>query len=227
MTDHDSMHAPTPRRGFLRRLAGSAALLGGVASVPSRLHAASASDAQDEDWMRALTAKHRTVFDAAAHGNGWPLHQAKNFLDAWRDAYKVADAQVNLVIGVQANATPLLLSDAVWSRFPIGERYTVVDPATKAPSKKNPFTAANLVPAGFMTAEKSVESLQKRGVRFVMCLNTLGGLADQFSAAGLGAAADVRAALVAGLLPGVITVPAMVVTLAQLQERGLTYYKVV
>jgi intracellular sulfur oxidation DsrE/DsrF family protein len=36
----------------------------------------------------------------------------------------------------------------------------------------------------------------------------------------------VRAALLADLLPGVITVPAMVVALAQLQERGLTYVKI-
>jgi len=226
MTDHDSMRAPTARRGFLRRLAGSAAMLGGVASVPSLLHAAPASHAQDDDWMSALTGKHRTVFDAATHGNGWPLHQAKNFLDAWRDAFHVAEPEVNLVIGVQGSATPLLLSDALWSRFRIGERYNVVDPATKAPAAKNIFTAANVPTSGLMTAEKSVESLQKRGARFVMCLNTLGGLAEQLAAAGLGAPADVRSALVGGLLPGVITVPAMVVALAQLQERGLTYYKV-
>jgi intracellular sulfur oxidation DsrE/DsrF family protein len=226
MTDHDSMRAPTARRGFLRRLAGSAAMLGGVVGVPRLLHAAPASPAQDDDWMRALTGKHRTVFDAATHGNGWPLHQAKNFLDAWRDAFHVADAEVNLVIGVQASATPLLLSDALWSRFHIGERFNVVDPATKAPATKNLFTAANVTTAGVMTPDKSVESLQKRGVRFVMCLNTLGGLAGQLSAAGLGTTAEVRTALVDGLLPGVIRVPAMVVALAQLQERGLTYYKV-
>ena len=227
MTDHDSIRAPTARRGFLRRLAGSAAMLGGAAGMPSLLHAAPASPTQDDDWMRALTGKHRTVFDAATHGNGWPLHQAKNFLDAWRDAFHVAESQVNLVVGVQATATPLLLSDALWSRFHIGERFNVVDPATKAPATKNLFTAANVATTVVMTPDKTVESLQKRGVRFVMCLNTLGGLAAQLSSVGLGTPADLRAALVGGLLPGVITVPAMVVTLAQLQERGLTYYKVV
>lgn len=226
MTDHDSMHAPTPRRGFLRQLAASAAMLGGGVGVPSLLHSSPPSAAQDDDWMRALTGKHRTVFDVSVHRNGRPLLQAKNFLDAWRDAFHVAESQVNLVLGVQADATPLLLSDALWSRYRIGEHFDVVDPSTKTPATKNLFSATNVATPGLIPAEQSVEALQKRGVRFLMCLNTLGGLAARLSAAGLGAPPEVRAALVGGLLPGVITVPAMVVALAQLQERGLTYEKI-
>jgi intracellular sulfur oxidation DsrE/DsrF family protein len=227
MRKDDSMRASTPRRGFLRGLAAGAAMLGGGMSVPSLLHAAPPSHSQDGDWMRALTGKHRTVFDTAVHRNGRPLLQAKNFLDAWRDAFRVAESDVNLVLGVQAEATPLLLSDSLWSRFRIGELFDVIDPATKAPATKNLFTMANVATPGLIPAEQSIEALQKRGVRFLMCLNTLGGLAARLSAAGQGPAPDVRAALVGGLLPGVITVPAMVVALAQLQERGLTYYKIV
>jgi len=227
MTNNDSMPAATPRRGFLRRLAASAAMLGGgMGGVPSLLHAAPASPVQDDDWMRALTGKHRTVFDVSAHRNGRPLLQAKNFLDAWRDAFHVAEAQVNLVVGIQADATPLLLSDVLWARFHIGDHFDVVDPATKSPATKNLFSAANVASPGLIPAEQSIESLQKRGVRFLMCLNTLGGVAARLSAAGLGAPPEVRAALVGGLLPGVIPVPAMVVALAQLQERGLAYEKI-
>jgi intracellular sulfur oxidation DsrE/DsrF family protein len=225
MTEHGSMRAPTPRRGFLRGLAAGAAMLGGGMSVPSLLDAAPASPAQGDDWMRALTAKHRTVFDTAAHRNGLPLLQAKNFLDAWRDAFHVAEPQVNLVLGVQQNAAPLLLSDALWSRFHIGEQFEIVDPATKSPATKNLFTTANVSTPGLIPVEQSIESLQKRGVRFLMCLNTIGALAGRLSAAGFGASTEVRTALVEGLLPSVITVPAMVVALAQLQEHGLTYYK--
>lgn len=226
MTSRDPMRASTPRRGFLRRLGASAAMLGSGMGSPSLLHAAPDSQGQDEDWMRALTGKHRTVFDVAAHRNGRPLLQAKNFLDAWRDAFHVAESQVNLVLGVQADATPLLLSDALWTRYRIGEHFDVVDPATKSPATKNLFSATNVATPGLIPAEQSIESLQKRGVRFLMCLNTLGGLAVRLSAAGLGAPPEVRAALIGGLLPGVISVPAMVVALAQLQERGLTYEKI-
>ncbi len=41
----------------------------------------------------------------------------------------------------------------------------------------------------------------------------------------LGGADEIRAAILGGLLPGVILVPAMLVTLTQLQERGVKYLK--
>jgi intracellular sulfur oxidation DsrE/DsrF family protein len=176
--------------------------------------------------MRGLTGKHRTVFDMGAHRNGRPLIQAKNYLDAWRDAFHMPDTQVNLLIGVHGEGIPVVLSDAIWSRFHIGEQYEAIDPATKAAATRNPFIAANVTSPGLVTAEQSVEALQKRGVRFMVCLNTLGAAAAKLSAAGLGAPADVRAALLGGLLPGVITVPALVVALSQLQERGVSYTKI-
>jgi hypothetical protein len=57
-------------------------------------------------------------------------------------------------------------------------------------------------------------------------MNTIAGATKKLSAAGLGGAEEIRAALLGGLLPGVVTVPAMVVALTQLQERGVRYVKV-
>jgi intracellular sulfur oxidation DsrE/DsrF family protein len=225
MTDHD-IGGTTPRRGFLRRLAAAAAMVGGSVALPAPLAAASVSDVADDDWMKALTGKHRTVFDLGAHRNGRPLMQSKNYLDAWRDSFKVPEDQVNLVVGVQGEGIPIVLSDALWSRFHIGQHFELTDPATKAPATRNPFIAANVATAGLVNAEQSVEALQKRGVRFVACRNAIGAIAARLSALGLGPVDEVRAALLADLLPGVITVPAMVVALAQLQERGLTYVKI-
>ena len=225
MTDHD-IGGTTPRRGFLRRLAAAAAMVGGSVALPAPLAAAALSDVADDDWMKALTGKHRTVFDLGAHRNGRPLMQSKNYLDAWRDAFKVPEDQVNLVVGVQGEGIPIVLSDALWSRFHIGQHFELTDAATKAPATRNLFIASNVATAGLVNAEQSVEALQKRGVRFVACRNALGATAARLSALGLGPVEEVRAALLADLLPGVITVPAMVVALAQLQERGLTYVKI-
>src|SRR5689334_10448437 len=57
------------RRGFLGRLSLAAAAL--AAHAP-RLAAAAPPRAAtaDEGWLRALTAKHRTVFDVMSHNNG-------------------------------------------------------------------------------------------------------------------------------------------------------------
>ena len=226
MKNHDSIGGTTPRRGFLRRLAAATALLGGSVALPAPLRAAPLADADDDDWMKSLTGKHRTVFDVGAHRNGRPLMQSKNFLDAWRDAFKVPPQQVNLVVGIHGEAIPFVLSDALWSRFHIGEHFELTDPATKAAATRNLFIASNVATPGMVNAEQTVEALQKRGVRFIVCRNALGATAARLSSLGLGPVEEVRTALLGDLLPGVIPVPAMVVAVAQLQERGLTYVKI-
>jgi intracellular sulfur oxidation DsrE/DsrF family protein len=229
---HPEQPHPEPRRGFLARVAaGSAAVAAGLAAprlmgavVPAS--PSNAISAQGDDWMSALTGKHRTVFDLSALRNGKPLTQAQNYLDAWRDAFQVPEREVNLVIGVHGEGMPLVLTDALWSRFRIGEQYGVTSMASKAPATRNVFSEANVVANGPITREQSVEALQRRGVRFLICMNTIAATTRKLSAAGLGAPDEIRSALLGGLLPGVITVPAMVVTLTQLQERGLKYTKI-
>ena len=232
MKEHtDDRQLPTARRGFLGRLLGGAAALTLLGATPKRLLAADTLDSRDgfgpgDDWMQELKGKHRTVFDLSAHRNGKPLTQAKNYLDAWRDAFKVPERDLNLVIGVHGDGIPIVLTDSLWSRFKIGEQYEVVDAGTKSPGVRNVFSATNATAGGLVTPEQSVEGLQKRGVRFLICMNTIAGATKKLSAAGLGGADEIRAALMGGLLPGVITVPAMVVALTQLQERGVKYMKI-
>jgi intracellular sulfur oxidation DsrE/DsrF family protein len=219
----------TARRGFLGRLFGGTAGIALLGAAPRRLLAEEESreaTAPGDDWMKDLTAKHRGVFDMSAHKNGKPLTQAKNFLDAWRDSFKVPEHDVNLVIGVHGDAIPVVLVDSLWSRYKIGEQYELTDGGTKAPGIRNLFTTANATAGGLVTPEQSVEGLQKRGVKFLVCMNTIAGATKKLSAAGLGGSDEIRAAIMGGLLPGVITVPAMVVTLTQLQERGVKYIKI-
>jgi intracellular sulfur oxidation DsrE/DsrF family protein len=227
----DDVQTPTARRGFLGRLLGGTAAFTLLGATPGRLLASEEPAQRDDiapgdDWMRELTGKHRTVFDMSAHRDGKPLTQAKNYLDGWRDAFKVPERDVNLVIGVHGDAIPVVLTDATWSRFKIGEQYAVTDRGTESAAVRNVFSASNAVAGGLVTPEQSVEGLQKRGVRFVICMNTIAGATKKLSAAGLGGADEIHGALLAGLLPGVMTVPAMVVALTQLQEHGLKYTKI-
>lgn len=227
----DHSDDPTPRRRFLGRLAGGVAGLAALGASPERLMGAVSrapvDRAQfDDDWMDELNAKHRTVFDMSAHKNGKPLGQAMNYLDAWRDAFKVPERDVNLVIGIHGEGLPAVLTDATWARFKIGEQYELMDAGMKAPAVRNVFSTANAAAGGLITPDQAVENLQKRGVRFLICMNTIAGATRKLSAAGLGSPAEIRPALISGLLPGVIAVPSMVVTLTQLQERGLRYVKI-
>lgn len=225
----ETPQSPTARRGFITRMLAASAALVAASSTVRVLDAApvlAGTDDMHPDWMTELTARHRTVFDTAAHKNGKPLTQAKNYLDAWRDAFKVPDKDINLVIGVHGEGIPYVLSDALWTRFHIGEQYEVIDGATKSAATRNAFTMVHAMSAGLVSPEQSVDGLQKRGVRFLICTNTIAGATKKLAAAGLGTAEEIKPAIVAGLLPGVIIVPAMVVAFTQLQERGVKYTKI-
>lgn len=231
MSDHAATSRTlTARRGFIGRLLGGAAALAAMGASPRVLDAADEAagrplDSTAHDWMDELTAKHRTVMDIAAHGNGKPLTQAKNFLDAWRDAFRTPEKGVNLVLGIHGTGIPIVLDDALWARYRIGEQYDVKDGATKQAAVRNVFRAPYAADAGLVSRDQSVEELQRRGVRFLICNNTIAGATRKLADAGMGSADEIRGAIVAGLLPGVIVVPAMVVALTQLQERGLAYIK--
>lgn len=226
----DEVGGPTARRGFLGRLLAGGTALTLIGAGPRRAAAEEIPVGQDvpagENWMRELTAKHRVAFDWSAHKNGKPLSQGKNYLDAWRDAFKVTEHDVNLLFGVHGDAIPVVLADALWSRYKIGEQYDVVDGATKLPAVRNVFTVVNAATGGLVAPAESVESLQRRGARFLVCRNTVAGATKKLAAAGLGGSDEIRAAILGGLLPGVILVPAMLVTLTQLQERGVRYLKI-
>jgi intracellular sulfur oxidation DsrE/DsrF family protein len=220
------------RRGFLGRLLAGAASLVAVGATAPTLGAATPTASGDplpqgpgDDWMKALTAPHRTVFDVTAVKNGKPLTQAKNFLDAWRDAFKTPEHDVNLVMGIHGEAAPLVLNDALWARYTIGQRYGVTDGETRGAAIRNVFVSAHAAAAGLVTPEQAVEALQQRNVQFVICMNTIANTTKKWVADGLGSPEEIHAAILAGLLPGVITVPAMNVALTQLQERGLKYEK--
>ena len=55
-------------------------------------------------------------------------------------AFKVPETELNLVIGVHGNAIPVVLTDALWTRFKIGEQYEVTDAGTKAAGVRNLFS---------------------------------------------------------------------------------------
>jgi intracellular sulfur oxidation DsrE/DsrF family protein len=218
------MMPASPRRSFIGRLfAGAATMAAGA--TPRLLGAATAADPGD-DWMKALTAPHRTVFDVSTHKNGKPLGHAKNFLDGWRDAFKTPERDVNLVMGIHGEAAPFLFNDALWERYKIGQQYEVTDGETKSPALRNVFTSAHAAAAALVTPAQTIEALQQRGARFIICMNTIDNTSRKLAAASLGSYDEIHAAILAGLLPGVITVPAITVALTQLQEHGVKYEKV-
>lgn len=216
--------SPTPRRGFLGRLAAVAAFpLVGSAFKRTDDTAEAIHPSPDESWLSTLNRKHRIAFDVETHKYGNALAQGKNYLNNWRDAFGVPETQINLVMAVRGTGIPLVLNDALWQKFHLGEQYAITDPVTKAPGARNLFIKSNIVPGGLVDTESSVEALQKRGVLFLVCRNTVEGATKKLSAAGLGTPTEVRSSILGGIIPGVLLVPAMVIAFTEMQERGIGY----
>ena len=218
------LSSPTPRRSFLGRLAAVAALpLVGSGFTRTSDNVEAAHPSPDERWLKTLHRKHRIAFDVETHKNGNALAQGKNYLNNWRDAFGVPENQINLVMAVRGTGIPLVLNDALWQKFHLGEQYGITDPVTKAPGKRNLFIESNVVPGGLVDTESSVEALQKRGVLFLVCRNTVEGATKKLSAAAFGTPEEVRSSILGGIIPGVLLVPAMVIAFTEMQERGIGY----
>lgn len=201
------------RRGFLGSMAGLLALAPG-----SPLQAQGNASPHDA-WLEGLNGKHRQFFDVGHIDEGAPLRRVHNFLATYASAYGLEERDVNAVFGAHGAAVAFLLDDAAWMRFGLGRLYGVNDASTGSPASRNPFVHARAPMS--LHPDSGVARLQERGVRFLMCRNTLTALASHLT--GSGDAEAVLGELTRRRLPGVIVVPAMLIAGNRAQEAGLTY----
>ncbi len=200
----------------LASLAGVAA-----AQTPGAPAAAQTPSSQQFDlqWIDGLHGKHKQLYDLGSHNLGAdpaPLRFARNFLDTFRDVYRLESPEVNTLVGISGPAFPLNASDRLWAKYKLGESSQIIDPRTKQPAVRNIFLDVSDI---------SITAMQARGTIFWQCNVALGVLAQRLATANQMPVADVRADLVAGLNPGVRLMPSHVMALALAQERGFSYMK--
>jgi len=217
------------RRQFLGTLAaaGAASLAAPSILSASPLSLDSAQQKWDLSWLEAVKAKsHKQVFDIGVLETGpvSPLHFLHFWLNAHNEVYPATtDAKLGAVVGIAGNAFPINFKDAIWAKYPLGDNWKVIDPATKASSKRNTF--ANSAETG-IAANWTVQKLQSRGVIFWMCNNALQLVSGMMADATKQKADVVYAEFKAGLLPGVKLVPSHTMMLTACQEHGCAYQRV-
>jgi hypothetical protein len=207
------------RRSFVSVLASIAgvATVGAPASAQTPPRGAAAGQF-DLTWFDAFKGQHKQMYDYGTWDlseDARPLRYVKNYLDTYRDVFGLQAPDVNTAVGV-SRAIAINLSDAMWQKYKIGERYKIADPATKQPAVRNIFLS---------DGDLSVKAMQARGTAFWQCNVALGLVAQQLAQAGGTPVADVRADLVAGLNAGVHLVPSHVMAIGIAQEHGFTYMK--
>ena len=209
------MNTPS-RRSFLSTVAGAA---GAAAAAPNLLQAqARGSEVWDFSWMDKLTGKHRQVFDLSSLDGG--LRVVRNWYDAYETVFGLRHPDVNAVLGNAGSTFPFNAGDDLYRKFPIGEQWQVKDPATGQWATRNIFLEGG---ASAAERESKLRPLQARGAVVWMCNNALQRVAGRLAGPVGLPVPEVYAELRAGLVPGVIVVPAHTMLIGLCQERGCTY----
>ncbi|HXJ31576.1 MAG TPA: twin-arginine translocation signal domain-containing protein [Gemmatimonadales bacterium] len=217
------------RREFLETLAlGGVALAVGACATGSATSQAPLPAAPpatkegpwDSSWLDQLTAKHKQIFDIPTYSGGDGLFYVKNYFNAHRDAFGTTFPDVQAVLGIHGEAYPIVFGDAIWAKYDFGRRVKAVDPRTGKPALRNVLWQPR---EGEEMYEFSVNALQPRGAKFILCNNVLRFVTRTLAQEKRATYAATRAELVGGLLPNVTVVPAMVVAIGLAQERGCAY----
>ena len=226
---------PSPdRREFLTHVA-TAALVAGAAcaaplaaeSLPASRSRASKGAPFDDSWTRRVAAaKHRAVLDSPGIEDGLALMHATYFIQGFREQLDVGASDILAVVVLRHQGTVIALTDSIWERYAIGERYKVKDPATGKDALRNPFLRVSkddtnaLVPP-----EASLEGLLASGAVLLACNKAAMRLAGQVAQKYNRNADEVRAEFRDGIVPGVLLQPSGIYATLRAQEVGCAFIK--
>ena len=220
-------------RNYLRSVVvASLAVVGVVASLAARSvptptdadTSAAAVGAPEDKWLTGLNGKYRQLFDSPAPGGGIPLVHIMNFMDTYNSAYSVPDRDINAVGTFYGSTTFHGLNDAMWTKYRLAEFLKGIGVEAGEGASANPWRSEPQV-LGMKLAPASIEALQKRGARFILCNNALSIFAGMVAQAqGLQSEA-VYADMKANVLPNVEVVPAMVIAIEQAHRANLAYHR--
>lgn len=188
-------------------------------------------DAYEAIVNRSLTI--RQVFEWPNMANRELWANAVNALNAFQFTYDVPPDQIQIVVQAYAGATAATYDDFIWNKYSLGQALQIHD-AQGNPATVNPFLHSGISAAQVTSPpsdqndpyyfDLSIEGLQRRGVLFLTCNNSLGG--DAASALRSGRNPDnltanqIAAEVQAHLVTGALLVPAGVGELVRLQEKG-------
>lgn len=189
-------------------------------AMPSRI--ASASSPWDLTWLDALKGKHKQLFDYGKADITEESHLivVRNYLNAHKEVFGLEHPEVNTIVGIAGEAYPLNASDSLWEKYPIGEQWKIKDPRTNSWAKRNIYNDADQKNA---KGPYNIATLVARSTVFWQCNNAFGGVVAQLATATGKPADEVRAELLAGMMPGVHLVPAHTMLVGLAQEHGFTY----
>lgn len=216
---------PTDRRTPIRLAIVLVVALGAACGPAGSPHdaVASTATANTPEWLAALDAPHRMLFDVTDPETSVALAHVLNYYGGWQAEDGSTDEGVDGILTFYGGTTLFGLDDEMWTKYGLGEiseqRNTEGAFATENPWYTAPIIGGNpIAPAG-------IQSLGDRGVTFLLCNNALSFYAGRVARERGLDRDEVYADMVDHILPEVTLVPAMVVAIDQAQQAGISYHR--
>jgi len=216
------------RRSLISGL-GAAAVGVAFGSRPSAAQTAAggrfqAARHQQDAWLDAVAGKHRIFIDAStARGAGEAILYANNLYEANKSGYTLPESDIIVVACMRHFATPFAYNDAIWKKY--GKNFSMMieftDPKTKQAPSANLLNSAAYGMA-LSNFGNTIDSVVKRGTRFVVCDMATHFFASELATATKGNADAIYKELVANTVPNSHMVAAGVVAVNRAQEYGFT-----
>lgn len=103
------------------------------------------------------------------------LIQLRNWLNGFEFSYEMKPEELHTIVATYGSANLFTYNDAVWETYKFGEKYNVIDPATKEPAVRNVFLPSRFgadapkdpaVPEN-LYLDTGIEAMQQRGAVFL------------------------------------------------------------
>ncbi len=225
----DIGHFTTHRRGFLGRVAASAAAFGlgalvaplEAAAQPVAATGKTSANPEFEAWLNKITGKHKMLYDVPEPNEGFAFWWSRVFLNTTNETYGTTDADNTVVIVLRHSGIPFAMENAMWAKYKFGEAFKITDPATKGPAVRHPLL--HLKPGDVPIPGIGTDELLAKGVLIGVC-NIALTFNSMRLAKDMGMQAEaIKKEWVANLLPGVLVVPSGVIAVNRSQEKGCAY----
>ena len=96
----------------------------------------------DDSWFAKITAKHKAVFDSPDIEDGIAIAHATGYIRGMRDALAAGVDDVQIVLVMRHAGVPMVLNDAMWTKYQIGKERKVKDYSNDKWATRNPFIGA-------------------------------------------------------------------------------------
>lgn len=173
----------------------------------------------DQERFNAILAKnarHKQCFGVTKIADGAALEGMNNSMNAYADYLKEgAGALQAVAVLYHGPSIALAMSDAIWNEYLIpglsaAPAFIRADIGSAKRGQGNPYKG-------------QVAELVGKGASFFVCHNAIAGVSDLTASALKTSAQKVHAAILAGILPGGLVVPAGVMAINACQEAKFTY----